>query len=125
MYSLDIFICNYYLLFVRHSVLYIRFGEINSLYLVSCLRRWPDIDTALRDCPVFADCRIAMRVTLTYPDARKTTSQTNDTLAQCWCIDGTPCATLGQHYLNQNLLRSNHIYNREYFFLTLFKNATL
>ena len=35
MYSLDIFICNYYLLFVRHSVLYIRFGEINILYLVS------------------------------------------------------------------------------------------
>ena len=29
-------ICNYYLLFVRHSVLYIRFGEINILYLVRC-----------------------------------------------------------------------------------------
>ena len=28
-----IFICNYYLLFVRHFVLYIRFGEINILYL--------------------------------------------------------------------------------------------
>ena len=36
MYSLDIFTCNYYLLFIRHSVLYIRFGEINILYLVSC-----------------------------------------------------------------------------------------
>ena len=35
MYSLDIFICNYYLLFVRHSVLYIQFGEINILYLGS------------------------------------------------------------------------------------------
>ena len=37
MYSLDIFICNYYLIFARHSVLYIRYGEINILYLVSCI----------------------------------------------------------------------------------------
>ena len=44
--------------------------------LAQCLRGWPDIETALRDCPVFADCRITMRVRLScsrrhkshYPD---------------------------------------------------------
>ena len=45
MYSLDIFICNYDLLFVRHSVMYIRFGEINILYLVSCLATQPILNT--------------------------------------------------------------------------------
>ena len=33
MYWLNVSICNHYLLFVRHSVLYIRFWKINILYL--------------------------------------------------------------------------------------------
>ena len=45
------------------------------LMLVQRLRRWPAIERALRDCPVFADCRIAMRVMFSFPDARKATSQ--------------------------------------------------
>ena len=77
-------------------------------------------------------CHIAMRVTLSYPDAKKATSQiTRYRIAQCWCNDRPPSATLGHHYPNQNPLSSwyNNIkykYNREYyFFLTLFKNATV
>ena len=46
MYSLEIYICNHYLLFVRHSVLYIRFGEINILYLmISAKKRGRNIFT--------------------------------------------------------------------------------
>ena len=52
----------------------------------------------------------AMRMTLSYPDARKATSQITDTLAQCWCDDGPPSATVGQHYLNQALI-TNMIMN--------------
>ena len=64
-----------------------------------------------------------MRVTLSYPDAKKATSQiTRYRIAQCWCNDGPPSATLGQHYPSQNPLSSNHKYNREYYyFLTLLK----
>ena len=74
MYSLDIFICNHYLLYVRHSVLYIWFGEIHISYLVSYnmwvlsnttyltndrlmlghrLRRWPNINLTLCQCVFF------------------------------------------------------------------------
>ena len=92
------------------------------------LQRWPSIEITLGDCPVFAGYyRIAMRVTLSYPGAKKATSQiTRYRMAQCRCNAGPPSATLGQHDPNQNPLRSNHKYNREYYFLlTLFKNATV
>ena len=39
------------------------------------IRRWPGIETASRDCPGFADCRISMRMTLYPPVARKVTTQ--------------------------------------------------
>ena len=50
------------------------------------LRRWPSIDIVLGDWSVFAGtyCHIAMRVTLSYPYAKKVTSQiTRYSIAQC------------------------------------------
>ena len=92
------------------------------------LRRWPNIEIAFGDCPVFAGVlpHIAMPVTLYYPDARKATSQITRHIGQCWCNDEPLSATLGQHYLNQNPLSPNHKYNREYyFFLTPFLKSEL
>ena len=87
-------------------------------------QHWNNIGWLSRVC---WDYRIAMRVTLSYPGAKKATSQiTRYRMAQCRCNVGPPSATLGQHDPNQNPLSSNHKYNREYYFLlTLFKNATV
>ena len=68
------------------------------------------------------DCGNAMRVTLSSPVAGKSTTQIP---YQCWCNAGLPSATLSQHYTNLTPLSSNHVYHHEYFFLTLFKHATI
>ena len=87
--------------------------------LVQRFRRWPDIETALSDCPVFA--WTAMRVTLFSSRRQKAATQITrcigPMLMLCWAI---VCET-GPTYSKLIHLSPNHEYNCEYiFFLALF-----
>ena len=76
--------------------------------LTHSLPRWLDIETALGDCTVFSDCcmGVTMRVTLYFPVPETPVTRKHNTLANSNA--GPLSATLGQHYSNQNPLRSNH-----------------
>ena len=77
---------------------------------VNRIRRWPNIETELGDCPVFA--LTAIRVTLS-PSKGHYPNNVHDTSGQLWNNVEPPSATLGQHYSNQNfkLLATNIIVN--------------
>ena len=90
--------------------------------MLNCsLQRWPNIETALGDCPVFAgvlphsnagDAFLPRRQKGHYPD--NTIHRPNADVM------------MGHRYPNQIPLSSNHKCNREYyFFLTLFKRNCL
>ena len=66
---------------------------------VNRIRRWPNIETELGDCPVCA--LTAIRVCDTSSPERPPTGL-HETLAQLWNNAGPPSATLGKHYSNQN-----------------------
>ena len=75
------------------------------------LRRWPGINTAFGDYPVFA--WTAMRVTLSFSRLQKSYYPDNTIH---WPNAVPPYVTPGQHYPNLIPLSSNHEYNHKYIF---------
>ena len=82
------------------------------------LRRWPSIEIALGDCPVFSGVLPHSNAGDAFLPRRQKGHFPDNIIANCPMLmyDGPPSATLSQHYLAQNPLSSNHKYNREYYF---------